>query len=53
MELRFRGHEEDILENRLSVDDFISNVMNTFMCPDTVYVLRIVKTILKKIVKFI
>jgi hypothetical protein len=35
--MELRGHEEDILENRLSVDDFISNAMNTFMCPDSIY----------------
>jgi hypothetical protein len=36
MELSFRAHEDDILENRLSVDDLINNAMNTFMCPDNI-----------------
>jgi hypothetical protein len=36
IELSFRAHEDDILENRLSVDDLINNAMNTFMCPDNI-----------------
>jgi hypothetical protein len=48
MELSFRAHEDDILENRLSVDDLINNAMNTFMCPDNIPNCH---SIFKKIVK--
>lgn len=36
MELRFRASEDDIVNNRLSLDNFVNNVINIIGCPDTI-----------------